>query len=95
MTVAERIAAAIAAGENMTDDRRKLLIVGSLVSVAVLKAGNSLHGLWVDPPPCFVGHPSIVGSFAGVPVAQKHLEGMPSRGFALMLGDRLLSVIEF
>lgn len=88
-----RILGALAAGENMTDDRRRLVLIGSLEAVAVLKAAGD--DLWRDPPACFVGHPTIAGAFAGVPVARRHLEGMPVRGFALMLGDRLLSVIEF
>ncbi len=95
MHLVNRTVAAIAAGENLTDDRRKLMLIGSLEAVAVLKASPGARSLWADPPACFVGHPTIVGSFASVPVAQKHLEGMPTRGFCLMLGERLISIVEF
>lgn len=95
MNLLNRTVAAIAAGENLTDDRRKLLLIGSLEAVAVLKATPGARSLWLDPPGCFAGHATIVGSFAGVPVAQRHLEGMPARGFVLMLGDQLISIVEF
>jgi hypothetical protein len=86
--IAAVLASAIDAATDVTDDRRKLLVVAEPSTVEQIR--SQAPGFWRDLPSCFLGDGGIVGAFHGVPVLE-HLG--PPGVVEILLGQRVVGAI--
>lgn len=93
MQLVDRIVATIAAAEPGVGDRRKLILIGSQAAVDYLREQPGARSLWADLPPCFQGHPTFRGSFAGVPVSAAEIPNLDPMAFVMVAPPSGLALV--
>lgn len=94
MQLIDRVLLALDQAALKTDDRRKLLIVGTEEAIETLRRQPGARSLWGNLPECFRGHARMRGSFAQVPVAAIAPDIMMD-GLTFMLGDQVVGGVIF